>query len=665
NADVCDKSTSSIIDLDGNSANEENRELIAVQLPEEKLASGLSQSDSTEMMSVAEFDRWRRSRKESRNPFEDIKCWCNECGGPINPSKGGRYRCPLCDYDNLCVDCVGMHVHDCHIDHVDSLEELGEGQDEVDHESFKIFQHQRLTLRSADFESEFDTKFQPIGILGRGTFGCVFKAQNKLDEFKYAVKRIPVQGREMDLKKALLEVQAMANFKHPGIIQYNHSWMEKPPDGFQRWHDEKMLYELKSNEYFVYKKNCSFLYIQMELCNSSLAAWLSENTNRDVDKIKSWFCEIVSAVDYVHAMGKIHRDLKPCNILLGCDGQLKVCDLGIVTNLAFGNEEEELGDSIERTFAKGTPKYMAPEQFYWEYSHKVDIFALGLILAEMCVVMSDEKADEVFNNYRENTCNSILDHIPEVKEFVAWLTKYAESDRPECTEILDHSFLKSIAIMRVNNSQSVNHNALHREFDQLDDASPNNRSREPIMLPNCIAIFESEFLKKFVPISIIGGGSYSTVFKAHNLLDDRMYAVKRVSTNRDASEYFDEVRALAPLKHEGIIGYNSVWKEEPPAGWQHHADRVISKKMYHDESDMLSLSRKYDVFVYCQMELFFHSLDGWLYANEERDLIQAKLWFKQLTEAVSYLHSMNMIHRDIKPSNIFFGGNGRLIIGDL
>ncbi|GMS86402.1 hypothetical protein PENTCL1PPCAC_8577, partial [Pristionchus entomophagus] len=70
--------------------------------------------------------------------------------------------------------------------------------------------------------------------------------------------------------------------------------------------------------------------------------------------------------------------------------------------------------AIERTMDQGTVLYMAPEQPGWrEYSSKVDIFALGLILAEMCIVMSDDEKEEVFDNYRCGMTNTILKKIPE------------------------------------------------------------------------------------------------------------------------------------------------------------------------------------------------------------------------------------------------------------
>ncbi|GMS86600.1 hypothetical protein PENTCL1PPCAC_8775, partial [Pristionchus entomophagus] len=179
-----------------------------------------------------------------------------------------------------------------------------------------------------------------------------------------------------------------------------------------------------------------------QLCNYSLTNWLSEKTtsySRKLPRIKSWFKQIVSAVEYIHAQNFIHRDLKPCNILFVESDRLKICDLGIVI-------ERKMENGVEITMTRtgsGTEEYMSPEQgaLNCRINAKSDIFTLGLILVELCVVMNYEEKVEVFENYRRGIPNYIFADDNRTAEFVLQLTDRDRNARPTCTEMLNNHYL--------------------------------------------------------------------------------------------------------------------------------------------------------------------------------------------------------------------------------
>ncbi|KAE9412862.1 hypothetical protein Angca_003794 [Angiostrongylus cantonensis] len=92
------------------------------------------------------------------------------------------------------------------------------------------------------FHSKFIQDFEPVKLLGHGGFGVVFEARNRLDECPYAVKRIAVANSERAIELVLREVRAMAKLDHPGIIRYYHTWIERPPRGWQEEQDSVMLH---------------------------------------------------------------------------------------------------------------------------------------------------------------------------------------------------------------------------------------------------------------------------------------------------------------------------------------------------------------------------------------------------------------------------------------
>lgn len=145
-----------------------------------------------------------------------------------------------------------------------------------------------------------------------------------------------------------------------------------------------------------------YLYIQMQLCRKeSLKDWLQRSDmNLRANQTFKIFKQIVEAVEYVHLKGLIHRDLKPGNIFFSLDGQVKIGDFGLVTDMLDERKvQTPCGDEsglpsltcTQHTKQVGTHLYMSPEQLCGgPYNYKVDIYSLGLIFFELLVVFGTE-----------------------------------------------------------------------------------------------------------------------------------------------------------------------------------------------------------------------------------------------------------------------------------
>ena len=91
---------------------------------------------------------------------------------------------------------------------------------------------------------------------------------------------------------------------------------------------------------------------------------------------------IAQALSVAHRAGLVHRDVKPANVLLSNDGQLKVADFGIAK--AAHGEDPELPDLTQVGHMVGTAKYLAPEQVSGgRIDPRTDVYALGAVLYEM------------------------------------------------------------------------------------------------------------------------------------------------------------------------------------------------------------------------------------------------------------------------------------------
>jgi eukaryotic-like serine/threonine-protein kinase len=116
-----------------------------------------------------------------------------------------------------------------------------------------------------------------------------------------------------------------------------------------------------------------------------------------VDQRIALITRVARAVEYAHARGVIHRDLKPGNILVDGGGQVKLLDFGIA-KLFDTNDSARATDSTMLTRLHGrpfTPEYASPEQKRGEtITTGVDVYALGTVLYELIVGARPEQSDD-------------------------------------------------------------------------------------------------------------------------------------------------------------------------------------------------------------------------------------------------------------------------------
>ncbi|KAI5140897.1 Eukaryotic Translation Initiation Factor 2-Alpha Kinase 3 [Manis pentadactyla] len=96
-------------------------------------------------------------------------------------------------------------------------------------------------IKNSSYISRYLTDFEPVQCMGRGGFGVVFEARNKVDDCNYAIKRIRLPNRELAREKVMREVKALAKLEHPGIVRYFNAWLETPPEKWQEKMDEIWL----------------------------------------------------------------------------------------------------------------------------------------------------------------------------------------------------------------------------------------------------------------------------------------------------------------------------------------------------------------------------------------------------------------------------------------
>ncbi|PQE22483.1 PEK kinase protein [Rutstroemia sp. NJR-2017a BVV2] len=91
------------------------------------------------------------------------------------------------------------------------------------------FSSDALMTNPFQYKSTYHREWQQIGLLGKGGFGAVYRVRHKVDEQEYAIKKViitPEQLRTLDTKALLSEVRALAQHKHPNVVNYYGCWIE-------------------------------------------------------------------------------------------------------------------------------------------------------------------------------------------------------------------------------------------------------------------------------------------------------------------------------------------------------------------------------------------------------------------------------------------------------
>jgi serine/threonine protein kinase len=210
------------------------------------------------------------------------------------------------------------------------------------------------------YDKQYLKSYKIISLLGKGSFGTVYKIQVGNDMF--ALKQINLDNTDNYAKYIKNEVKIISNLNNEYIVRYFESFKETVKD-------EKLI-----------NLSCTRLNIIMEYCDGGDLAKFIETTKKSNSFIKETkiiniFTQICKGSNYLHSNKILHRDLKCMNVFLCKNGKVKIGDFGVAKDL---NK-----NSMANTFI-GTPYYLSPEICEDKsYDESSDIWSLGCILYEI------------------------------------------------------------------------------------------------------------------------------------------------------------------------------------------------------------------------------------------------------------------------------------------
>jgi serine/threonine protein kinase len=231
----------------------------------------------------------------------------------------------------------------------------------------------------------YDNKYEFVRVLGRGGFGKVDLAREKVSNRLVAIKQL-IDNDDKKQLNIIKEIQAVARFNHPGVVTYYHHFYEE-----------------------------GLLHLVMEYCEGgSLQSKIGSRINQSDALV--WVQILAEALDNIHSRSIIHHDIKPLNILFTSDGIIKISDFGVANSLG------------------GTRAYMAPEILLYESEPndpRADIYALGVTLIELLmgknpfsllsaadILLAHDKGDfgiGYLPNWQQEIILRAINRIPELR----------------------------------------------------------------------------------------------------------------------------------------------------------------------------------------------------------------------------------------------------------
>lgn len=309
---------------------------------------------------------------------------------------------------------------------------------------------ERLTEKYKSMKLERDDaskRYKMISEAGEGGMGTVFKAE---DLYLQRIVAIKVLKENLTKNKESFdmfykEAKAAATLSHPNIVKvFDFGQMNE--------------------DYFI-----SMEFLEGEDLNSIL----KKEKLFPIEQILAITKKIAKALFYAHERGIIHRDIKPHNIILTKDNELKITDFGLAS--IKGQHDIEQNEYIT-----GTPFYMSPEQILREeIDHRTDLYSTGVTLFHLITGDVPFKGKEVLFHHLTNPVPSIKKIRPEVPDLMVKIVEKCMEKKPvdrynNAKEIVDE--VKKIELTTPKSSSFDFHDSaiptdLIRNIDKEDDSA--------------------------------------------------------------------------------------------------------------------------------------------------------------------------------------------------
>lgn len=208
--------------------------------------------------------------------------------------------------------------------------------------------------------------YRIVRLLGKGAMGAVYEVVHTQLGTHYALKSFTLEKGHVDIlkDKFLAEGRVLARLHHPNVVRV-----------FDLNFDEATQTPYFVMDLVVYKDGSPHTLADVEV------------SDLDEEFVLRWFTELASALDYIHAQGIVHRDIKLNNVLLSADKRVILSDFGVLRLFSdrLRNEVRAsttmAAEATNSRLVMGTRGYMAPEvECGEEATPAADVYSLAVMI---------------------------------------------------------------------------------------------------------------------------------------------------------------------------------------------------------------------------------------------------------------------------------------------
>eukprot|EP00929_Paragymnodinium_shiwhaense_P002800 TRINITY_DN103093_c0_g1_i1.p1 TRINITY_DN103093_c0_g1~~TRINITY_DN103093_c0_g1_i1.p1 ORF type:complete len:521 (-),score=75.24 TRINITY_DN103093_c0_g1_i1:609-2144(-) len=208
---------------------------------------------------------------------------------------------------------------------------------------------------------EVPPHYEKLEQVGSGAYSVVCSATDVRSQSRVAIKKISnTFEHRVFAKRALREIRILKHFQHENILDLQEVYVS----GSRHMYDD--------------------VYLVTSLMETDLSLVIKSQQSISSDVCMFFVYQVLRALKYIHSADVVHRDIKPRNLLVNSDCDLRICDFGLARHVPDG-EHRVAGCMAPLTDYVCTRWYRAPELLCsWErYSTAVDVWSTGCVFDEL------------------------------------------------------------------------------------------------------------------------------------------------------------------------------------------------------------------------------------------------------------------------------------------